>query len=90
MVKDLLSWWFVRNADYFDVDQTLTQSFEIFLDMIQIALFVMNDSAKVWDIIEVAEAHSLASRGFRSDQGQSEKQSQVKILELSNSWVTET
>ena len=22
VVKDLLSWWFVRNADYFDVDQT--------------------------------------------------------------------
>ena len=39
----------------------------------QYFIWKLTFSAKIWDIGEVAEAHSLASGGFGSDQGQSEK-----------------
>ena len=37
-------------------------------------------SAKIWDLIEVAEAHTLASEGIGSDRGQNKK-NEGKILE---------
>ena len=45
-------------------------------------------SAKVWDIDEVAEAHSLASGGFGSDRGQSEN-TLDKNPKIANFWLTE-
>ena len=36
-------------------------------------IWKLASSAKIWDLIEVAEAHSLASGGIGSDQGQNEK-----------------
>ena len=51
-------------------------------------IFHMKPSAKIWDFSEVTEAHSLASEGFGSDQGQNEK-----ILgenpKITNFWLTE-
>jgi hypothetical protein len=34
-------------------------------------------SAKIWDLNEVIESHSLASGGFRSDRGQNEKSPKI-------------
>ena len=39
----------------------------------QYLIWKLASSAKIWDLIEVAEAHSLASGGIGSDRGQSEK-----------------
>ena len=54
----------------------------------QYFIWKLTFSAKIWDISEVAEAHSLASGGFGSDQGQREK-----ILDenpkITNFWLTE-
>ena len=47
----------------------------------QYLIWKLTYSAKIWDIIEVAEAHTLASGGIRSDWGQNEKKIEAKILE---------
>ena len=39
----------------------------------QYLIWKQTSSAKIWDLSEVTEAHSLALGGFRSDQGQNEK-----------------
>ena len=36
-------------------------------------------SAKIWDLIEVAEAHTMASGGIGSDRGQNEKKLRRKF-----------
>ena len=38
----------------------------------QYLIWKLTSSAKIWDLIEVAEAHTLASGGIGSDQGQNE------------------
>ena len=43
-------------------------------------IWELASSAKIWDLIEVAEAHSLASGGIGSDRGQTKKKSEAKIL----------
>jgi hypothetical protein len=47
-------------------------------------------SAKIWDLIEVAETYTLASGGFESDRGQNEKKILGKNSEIANFWLTET
>ena len=39
----------------------------------QYLIWKLTSSAKIWDLSEVTEAHSLASGGFGSDRGQNEK-----------------
>ena len=39
----------------------------------QYLIWKLTSSAKIWDLIEVAEAHTLASGGIGSDWGQNEK-----------------
>jgi hypothetical protein len=46
----------------------------------QYLIWKLTSSAEIWDLGEVTEAHSLASAGFGSDQGQNEKKSYAKIL----------
>ena len=44
-------------------------------------IWKLTSSAKIWDLIKVAEAHTLASGGIGSDRGQNEKKSEAKFLE---------
>jgi hypothetical protein len=39
----------------------------------QYLIWKLTSSAKIWDLSKVTDAHSLASEGFKSDQGQNEK-----------------
>ena len=43
-----------------------------------LTVFHMKDSAKIFNLIEVAEPYTLASGDFRSDQGQNEKKNHRK------------
>ena len=45
----------------------------------QYLIWKLTYSAKIWDLIEVAEAHTLASGGTGSDRGQNEKKSRRKF-----------
>ena len=45
----------------------------------QYLIWKLTYSAKIWDLIEVAEAHTLASGGTGSDRGQNEKKLRQKF-----------
>ena len=49
----------------------------------------MKASAKIWDLIEVAEAYTLDLGGFGNDRGQNEKQILKENYQIANFWLTE-
>ena len=49
--------------------------------------WALTSHAKIWNLIKVGEADSLASGGFRSDRRQNEKKSEAKILESPISYL---
>ena len=70
--------WSLDASIFIPAQQTIKQYF----------MWKLTFSAKIWDIDEVAEAHSLASGGFGSDRGQSEN-TLDKNPKIANFWLTE-